>query len=189
MKNRVFILSFLISMISVNFVFAQTSTKKLSYQAVVRNAANELVVNQNLAVEITVLDAENAPQYKETHSSVPTNQNGLLWLWVGEGNPTLGTMADVVWKDAVIRSVFTLPDGSTVTQNTPVTAMPYAYFADEVDTIFLQNYLDTHDVVPDNYVTHPQLNDTLTHYYTNNEVNAILNAYTTNTNLNDTSHA
>lgn len=177
MKNRVFILSFLISMISVNFVFAQTSTKKLSYQAVVRNAANELVVNQNLAVEITVLDAENAPQYKETHPSVPTNQNGLLWLWVGEGTPTLGTMADVVWKDAVIRSVFTLPDGSTVTQNTPVTAMPYAYFADEVDTIFLQNYLDTHDVVPDNYVTHPQLNDTLDHYYTKGNVDNKLNDY------------
>ena len=168
MKNRVFILSFLISMLSVNFVFAQPIAKKLSYQAVVRNAANELVVNQNLSVEITILNAENAPQYRETHPSVPTNQNGLLSLWVGEGTPTLGTMANVVWKDATIRSVFTLPDGSTVTQNTPVTAMPYAYFADEVDTVFLQNYLDTHDVVPDNYVTHPQLNDTMKNYLTIN---------------------
>ena len=49
-------------MMTVNFVFAQTSTKKLSYQAVVRNAANELVVNQNLSVEITILDAEQHPQ-------------------------------------------------------------------------------------------------------------------------------
>lgn len=186
MKNRVFILSFLISMISVNFVFAQTSTKKLSYQAVVRNAANELVVNQNLAVEITILNAENAPQYKETHPSVPTNQNGLLWLWVGEGTPTLGTMANVVWKDATIRSVFTLPDGSTVTQNTPVTAMPYAFFADEVDTIFLQDYLTTHNYGNDDYVTHQELNDTLNHYYTNEQVDAALIPYATNAHLNDT---
>ena len=175
--NKKYTLTILMLAMALNTVFAQTSTKRLSYQAVVRNAANELVVNQNLAVEITVLDAGNAPQYRETHASVPTNQNGLLWLWVGEGNPTLGTMEDVVWKDATIRSVFTLPDGSTVTQNTPVTAMPHAFFADEVDTVFLQNYLDTHDVVPDNYVTHPQLNDTLDHYYTKGNVDNILNDY------------
>ena len=160
MKKGVFILSFLILMITVNFVFAQTSTKRLSYQAVVRNAANELVVNQNLSVEVTILDAEQHPQYKETHASVPTNQNGLLWLWVGAGTPTLGTMEEVVWKDAVIRSVFTLPDGNTVTQNTPVTAMPYAYYADEVDTVFLQDYLTTHDYGNEDYVTHEELDDT-----------------------------
>ena len=166
MKNRVFILSFLILMTMVNFVFAQTNTKKLSYQAVVRNAANELVVNQNLSVEITILNADNAPQYKETHASVPTNQNGLLWLWIGEGTPSLGTMDDVVWKDATIKSVFTLPDGNSVTQNTPVTAMPYAYYADEVDTIFLQDYLTTHDYGNDDYVTRLQLKDTLKNYLT-----------------------
>ena len=152
----------------LNSLFAQTSMKKLSYQAVVRNAANELVVNQNLSVEITILNADNAPQYRETHPSVPTNQNGLLWLWVGEGTPTLGTMADVVWKDATIQSVFTLPDGNTVTQNTPVTAMPHAFFADEVDTVFLQNYLTTHDYGNDDYVTQEQLNDTLGDYLTIN---------------------
>ncbi len=152
----------------LNSLFAQTSMKKLSYQAVVRNAANELVVNQNLSVEITILNADNAPQYRETHPSVPTNQNGLLWLWVGEGTPTLGTMADVVWKDATIQSVFTLPDGNTVTQNTPVTAMPHAFFADEVDTVFLQNYLTTHDYGNEDYVTREQLDDTLGDYLTIN---------------------
>ena len=147
-------------MFAINAVFSQTTTKKLSYQAVVRNADNELVVNQNLSVEITILNANNAPQYKETHATAPTNQNGLLWLWVGEGTPTLGTIDNVVWKDATIKSVFTLPDGNTVEQNTPVTAMPYAYFADAVDTIFLQDYLTTHDYGNDDYVTHQELNDT-----------------------------
>ena len=186
MNKKVYILTILVFVMAINAVFSQTTTKKLSYQAVVRNAANELVVNQNLAVEITILNAENAPQYKETHPSVPTNQNGLLWLWVGEGTPTLGTMANVVWKDATIKSVFTLPDGSTVEQNTPVTAMPYAYFADEVDTVFLQDYLTTHNYGNDDYVTHQELNDTLNHYYTNEQVDAALIPYATNAHLNDT---
>ena len=167
MKNRGFILSFLILLIT-NFAFAQTTSKKVNYQAVVRNAANELVTNESLSVEITILNANNVPQYRETHASVSTNQNGLLWLWVGEGTPTLGTLDEVVWKDATIQSVFTLPGGNTVTQNTPVTAMPYAYYADEVDTLFLQNYLTTHDYGNDDYVTQEQLNDTLTDYVTIN---------------------
>ena len=165
MNKKVYILTILVFVMAINAVFSQTTTKKLSYQAVVRNAANELVVNQNLSVEITILNANNVPQYKETHATVPTNQNGLLWLWVGDGTPTLGTMDNVVWKDATIKSVFTLPDGSTVEQNTPVTAMPYAYFADEVDTIFLQDYLTTHNYGNEDYVTHEELNDTLNHYY------------------------
>jgi len=165
MNKKIYILTILMLVMAINTVFSQTTTKKLSYQAVVRNAANELVVNQNLSVEITILNANNVPQYKETHATVPTNQNGLLWLWVGDGTPTLGTMDNVVWKDATIKSVFTLPDGSTVEQNTPVTAMPYAYFADEVDTIFLQDYLTTHNFGNEDYVTHEELNDTLNHYY------------------------
>ncbi len=186
MNKKVYILTILVFVMAINAVFSQTTTKKLSYQAVVRNAANELVVNQNLSVEITILNANNVPQYKETHATVPTNQNGLLWLWVGDGTPTLGTMDNVVWKDATIKSVFTLPDGSTVEQNTPVTAMPYAYFADEVDTIFLQDYLTTHNYGNDDYVTHQELNDTLNHYYTNEQVDAALIPYATNAHLNDT---
>lgn len=176
MKNRGFILSFLILLIT-NFAFAQATSKKVSYQAVVRNAANELVTNESLSVEITILNANNVPQYRETHASVSTNQNGLLWLWVGEGTPTLGTLDEVVWKDATIQSVFTLPGGNTVTQNTPVTAMPYAYYADEVDTLFLQDYLTTHNYGNEDYVTHEQLDDTLSRYTTTDKIDTLLGVY------------
>ncbi len=184
MRNRGFILSFLILMMTVNFVFAQVTSKKLSYQAVVRNAANELVINQTLTVEITIFDANDQPQYKETHT-VTTNQNGLLWLWIGDGTPVQGTIDDVVWKDATIESSFTLPDGNTVTQNTPVTAIPYAYYADDVNPLVIQDYLDDHNYINDdnNFVKNPQLDDTLSHYYTDEEID---DTYVTTDKLNDT---
>ena len=187
MRNRGFILSFLILMMTVNFVFAQVTSKKLSYQAVVRNAANELVINQTLTVEITIFDANDQPQYKETHT-VTTNQNGLLWLWIGDGTPVQGTIDDVVWKDATIESSFTLPDGNTVTQNTPVTAIPYAYYADDVNPLVIQDYLDDHNYINDdnNFVKNPQLDDTLSHYYTDEEIDDTLGHYVTTDKLNDT---
>ena len=114
MNRRFFLLSFLILLFTTNFVFAQTDSKKLSYQAVVRNANNELLVNETLSVVISVLDGEGNLQYSETHASVQTNQNGLMWLMIGEGTVTFGTMDDVVWKNATIQSSFTMPDGAVV---------------------------------------------------------------------------
>ena len=106
----------------VGGLFAQ----KLSYQAVVRNSANELVVNTPLTVEVGVLDAFGTVQYAERHTTT-SNQNGLIVLTIGEGTVTVGTsVADVDWNGAVIQSV--VKDGSTIvaTINSPVNAVPYA---------------------------------------------------------------
>ena len=55
----------------VGGLFAQ----KLSYQAVVRDNDNKLVVNTALTVEVSIMNASNAVQYAETHSAT-SNQNG-----------------------------------------------------------------------------------------------------------------
>lgn len=142
---------FVMLLLVMNSIFAQSESSKLSYQAVVRNSSNELVTNQNVQVAITILDAANVSQYGETHA-VMTNQNGLLSIMIGEGSSKTGDFSQIVWKDAVIRSVITLPGGATVTQNTPVTAMPYALYAESLNESALAQYLsDNH------YVTESQL--------------------------------
>ena len=109
------------------------TAQKLSYQAVVRNDANELVTETTVQVAVTVLDANNAVQYSETHANVQTNRNGLLSLMIGDGVANGSTtLSDVEWSGASVRTVITLPDGSTITNVTPVNPLPYALYAENV---------------------------------------------------------
>lgn len=110
------------------------TAQKLSYQAVVRNDANELVAGATVQVTVSVLNATGDVQYAENHANVQTNLNGLLSLMIGDGTPTgTATMADVVWTGASVKTIITLPGGVSVTSVTPVNAVPYALYADNVN--------------------------------------------------------
>ncbi len=120
-------------------LFAQTD--RMSYQAVLRNVDNELVYNENLSVQVQILDASGAVQYSELHSAT-TNANGMISLVIGNGTNVTGNLSEVVWQNAVIRSVFTLADGTVITQATPVTAVPYAKYAERAGNVFSGDYND-----------------------------------------------
>ena len=131
--------------LTIGALFAQTN--RMSYQAVVRNANNELVYNENVSVQVEILNASGVVQYSERHTTT-TNANGMLSLTIGGGTHVEGTFADVVWQNAVIRSVFTLADGATVTQTTPVTAVPYAMYAENAGNAFSGDYNDLENRPP-----------------------------------------
>ena len=115
------------------------AAQKLSYSAVVRNSANELVANKTLTVAISIANSNGGPAvYSETHSGVQTNQNGLLTLVIGDGGSQAGSMSDVTWSTAYITSDYTMPDGAHVTNTVPVTAVPYALSAGNVEGGFEQ---------------------------------------------------
>ena len=133
------------------------TAQKLSYQAVVRNNANELMTETTVQVAVSVLNANNVVQYAETHANVQTNRNGLLSLMIGEGTPTSSTtLADVVWVSASVRTVITLPNNSTITSVTPVNSVPYALYADNVNPSMVSNaianYIANHNIGGENNV-------------------------------------
>ena len=132
-------------LISGNFVFAQTGTTatvqpKLNFQAVVREAENHLVFDNEMKVVINITYGSEV--YSETHESVTTNQNGLLTVVIGGDDATevQGSLYTVDWSIATIEAAITFtpnptlnPDGTvttysetTVTVNSEVTAVPYA---------------------------------------------------------------
>ena len=86
-------------MLTVATLFAQ-APQKMSYQAVVRNANNTLVTNQNVSARISILQGSvnGTPVYVETHSAT-TNINGLLTVEVGEGTAVSGTMSGIDWAN------------------------------------------------------------------------------------------
>ncbi|MBQ3734074.1 MAG: hypothetical protein II859_08955, partial [Bacteroidales bacterium] len=106
------------------------AAQKLSYQAVVRNSANELVYDATVTVSLKILAADGVTvQYAETQTAT-TNQNGLLTLIIGEHPTGSYSLTNVNWTDASIRTDITLPTGDVVTNTMPVTAVPYALYAD-----------------------------------------------------------
>ena len=78
-------------------LFAQ-APEKFSYQAVVRNANNQLVTNSNVGVRVSVLQGTSTGMtvYVETHNTI-TNANGLMTIEVGEGIPEIGAFANIDW--------------------------------------------------------------------------------------------
>ena len=75
---------FAILMLSVMTLFAQ-APKKFSYQAVVRNASNQLVTNTLVGIRISILQnsANGSVVYSETQM-LSTNANGLVTLNIGD---------------------------------------------------------------------------------------------------------
>ena len=122
----------------VGGLFAQ----KLSYQAVVRDNDNKLVVNTALTVEVSILNANNGVQYAETHNAT-SNQNGLIVLTIGEGTVTSGTnLSAVNWEGATIESVIKNGSATVATISSPVNAVPYALQAANASGSFSQVQAD-----------------------------------------------
>ena len=80
-------------------MFAQ-APQKMNYQAVVRNANNSLVSNQNVTARISILQggATGSAAYVETQT-VTTNANGLMTVTIGEGAVVSGSFGAIDWAN------------------------------------------------------------------------------------------
>ncbi|MFM9143476.1 MAG: cohesin domain-containing protein, partial [Bacteroidota bacterium] len=76
------------------------ASDRISYQAVVRNAAGELVRNQAVGVRTALVrdSIAGATVYSETHA-LTTNANGLISFEFGGGLVATGSMLGLDWSD------------------------------------------------------------------------------------------
>lgn len=116
-------------------MFAQNN--KISYQAVVRDTENKLVANKDVEVTVNIYNgpetATSDAVYTETQT-VTTNLNGLISLMIG---PDVATPAwnNIQWNQARIETTVTLDNTSLGTLKMPLTAVPYAMYADYADDV------------------------------------------------------
>jgi hypothetical protein len=114
-------------------VFAQ-APQKMSYQAVIRNAANALVTNQSIGMRISVLQGTSTgtPVYVETQTAT-TNANGLVSLQIGAGTVVTGTFAGIDWSTgSYFIKTETDPTGGTsytINGTSELLSVPYALFS------------------------------------------------------------
>jgi hypothetical protein len=117
----------------LNTAFAQ-APQKMSYQAVVRNAANTLIANTAVGVKISVLQttASGTVVYSERHTPT-TNANGLATFEIGGGTVLSGTFASINWSNSpYFIKTETDPTGGTsysISGTSQLASVPYALFA------------------------------------------------------------
>jgi hypothetical protein len=128
-KLYTFIVASLLSMST----FAQ-APELMSYQAVVRDAADNLVASSPVGMQISILQGSpsGTASYVETHTPT-SNQNGLVSIEIGNGTLVSGDFAPIDWANGPYYvKTETDPTGGTsytITGTSQLLSVPYALYA------------------------------------------------------------
>jgi uncharacterized protein (TIGR02145 family) len=152
MKNLLVL--FFISFIALSG-FAQ-APQKFSYQTVIRNVSNQLLIGQTVGIKISILEgsANGSAVFAEIHAP-QTNANGLATLEIGGGTLLSGNFANINWANGpFFVKTETDPNGGnsyTISSTQQLLSVPYTLYAEKApdqqqlavsltsDTLFLQN--------------------------------------------------
>jgi len=128
----------LVAVLLTASVFAQ-SPEKISYQAVIRDASDNLVTSQSVGMQISILQGieSGTAVYVETHSTT-TNANGLATIEIGTGT-TSDDFSSIDWANGpYFIKTETDPNGGTnytITVTSQLLSVPYALHAKTAETV------------------------------------------------------
>jgi uncharacterized protein (TIGR02145 family) len=117
----------------VELISAQ-APQKLSYQAIIRDNANNLVKNAPVGMRLSLMFGApgGTSVFVETHQTT-TNINGLVSISIGSGTPVSGAIAGIDWAAGqYFIKTETDPTGGinyTVVGNSQLLSVPYALYA------------------------------------------------------------
>lgn len=133
----------LLSLVSV--ILAQ-APQKLNYQAVIRNADNQLVTNHTIGMKISLLQGDPAGTVVFSQTLTPvSNANGLITIEVGDDDPC-GEYCTIKWENGpfFIKTEID-PNGGTnygITASSQLLSVPFALYATKAGNGFSGNYED-----------------------------------------------
>jgi len=114
--------------------FAQSVPQRFSYQAVIRDDANQLLNNQPVGIRLSILQGSETGNavYVETHTA-STNASGLVTFQVGGGTVVSGSMAVINWAAGpfYIKTETDTAGGSnySISGTSQLLSVPFALFS------------------------------------------------------------
>ncbi|HKM92688.1 MAG TPA: DUF1566 domain-containing protein [Prolixibacteraceae bacterium] len=136
-KNFILLFALLI----VASIFAQ-SPEKMSYQAVIRNSNNQLIINKTVGMKTSILQGTVSGDlvYEEIyHPNPTTNANGLVTVEIGSGIPVFGSFSAINWSAGpYFIKTETDPAGGTnytISGTNQLLSVPFALHAKTADKI------------------------------------------------------
>jgi hypothetical protein len=124
----------LLAIFIINFISLAQAPEKMSYQAVIRDASDALLVSTPIGIQVSILEgsAMGTPVYVETHTPT-TNANGLISIEVGNGVLVSGNFETIDWSTgSYYISTEVDPTGGTsytINGTSQLLSVPYALFA------------------------------------------------------------
>ena len=120
-------------------VFAQTP-EKMSYQAVVRDASDNLATSQNIGMQISILQGSSSGTAVYVETQTPTtNANGLVSIEIGAGTIVSGDFTTIDWANGpYFIKTETDPTGGTsytITGTSQLLSVPYALHAKTAESV------------------------------------------------------
>ncbi len=115
-------------------VRAQTIPQKFSYQAVIRDGANQVLDNQLVGIRLSILQGSETGNvvFSESHTG-NTNANGLISLQVGGGSVVSGSMSSIDWAAGpYFIKTETDPEGGTnysISGTSQLLSVPFALYS------------------------------------------------------------
>ncbi len=137
MRNLIYIL-----VLFPSLIFSQTVGFK--YQAVIRNANGDLLVNQQVSFKTTILSgsAIGTEIYSETHT-VGTNGYGVVNLNIGNGTAVSGSYSNIDWSSAThfLKTELDITGGSSYQfmGTSQILSVPYAEYAEMSGSSIVDN--------------------------------------------------
>jgi len=137
--SRFFQTLLLIATIALNLNFANAqSPQGFKYQGVARNALNQPIASQNIALRLSIVldpdgDGDGPLVYRERHQTT-TSDLGVFSLNIGRGTVLSGNFATIVWGGNLhaMRTELDPTGGNTFTfmGSSPILSVPYALHAE-----------------------------------------------------------
>jgi len=131
----------LVSFLLFSTTFLAQTPQEFTYQAIVRDASGNLLTNQSVGVQLSILktSASGSAVFVETHF-VTTNINGLITLNIGTGNSISGSMVGINWSSDsyYIKSEIDITGGTnyTISGTSKLVSVPYALHAKTSGTTY-----------------------------------------------------
>ena len=120
-------------MVFIIEAFSQ-SPNKMSYQAVIRNAANDILSNKSVKVKVSILkgNSSGTTVYSEIHNPT-TDIRGVINLIIGQGTQSSGNLSEISWgNDTYYLKTETDPNNGThysLTGTSQLLSVPFAFYA------------------------------------------------------------
>jgi hypothetical protein len=129
----------LANLLIITSVFAQ-APEKMSYQAVIRDGSNNLIISTPIGMQISILQGSSSGTAVYVETQTPTtNVNGLVSIEIGAGTVISGTFATIDWANGpYFIKTETDPTGVTtysITGTSQLLSVPYALHAKTAGTL------------------------------------------------------
>jgi hypothetical protein len=107
----------------------------MSYQAIIRNSSNNLVINHNVGMQIAILNQDAALVYSETQTP-KTNANGLITIQIGDS----AGFDTINWANGLY-FIYTAIDPTggtnyTISSTSQLLSVPYALYSANSGNIY-----------------------------------------------------